>query len=159
MNHKLRQAFQKQRANAKLRGIAFEMTFQEWYDVWERSGKLELRGCGADKYVMARYGDVGPYAVSNVEIVTNSKNVKDSYSYHPRSLFDLRSKQIGTGRGWTLVDGKYQVTVSKKYIGRFLTEQDAVKAYKQAADAFLADAMTKSISNPLASDDRGGGRE
>src|ERR1700691_4303747 len=64
-------------ARAKRRGIPFELTFNEWWDIWTSSGHWNERGRYRHQYVMARHGDVGPYAVGNVKIITNSENVKE----------------------------------------------------------------------------------
>jgi hypothetical protein len=60
--------------NARQRGIAFLLTFKEWWAIWEASGKWEQRGYHRGQYVMARNGDVGPYAVGNVRICTGAEN-------------------------------------------------------------------------------------
>lgn len=71
-------AYLMQRHNARRRGIGFELTFPQWLGLWERSGKLDERGRGANRYCMARFGDAGPYAVGNVKIVTHSENSSES---------------------------------------------------------------------------------
>jgi hypothetical protein len=63
--------------NAKMRGNAFLLTFEEWLDIWTESGKFEQRGRGSLNYCMARHGDVGPYAIGNVRICTNRENIKE----------------------------------------------------------------------------------
>ena len=60
---------------AKLRKIAWEFTYESWWEVWESSGKWEQRGRGKGKYVMSRIGDIGPYSPSNVFIQLNELNV------------------------------------------------------------------------------------
>ena len=60
----------------KRRNIGFELTFEEWYDIWQKSGKWEQRGKGG--YCMARHNDTGPYAVGNVEIKHHSENMHDT---------------------------------------------------------------------------------
>jgi hypothetical protein len=60
--------------NARQRGVAFLLTFDEWWGIWNASGKWEQRGARKDHYVMARLGDVGPYAVGNVRICTHAEN-------------------------------------------------------------------------------------
>lgn len=70
--------FSQQRNSARLRGIAWEITFPEWVKVWAESGKLEQRGITADSYAMARFGDAGPYAVWNVSIITAAENARDA---------------------------------------------------------------------------------
>src|SRR6187399_1527185 len=65
------------KATAKRRGIAFELTFEEWMAIWEASGRFGERGRRAHEYHMARHGDLGPYTVSNVKIITTSQNAAE----------------------------------------------------------------------------------
>lgn len=62
-----------QKSKAKARNIAWEITFEEWWKIWEPY--WDQRGCGKDKLVMARHGDVGPYSPSNVSLITMQENV------------------------------------------------------------------------------------
>ena len=64
-----------QKSQAKQRGISFELTFEQWNDIWQKSGKWELRGRGRDKYVMSRVADKGGYTLGNVFIQSNLDNV------------------------------------------------------------------------------------
>jgi hypothetical protein len=70
----LKYKFMVQRRDAKYRGIAFLFTFEEWLQVWTDSGHLHERGSRRGQYVMARYGDVGPYSKDNVKIITAEEN-------------------------------------------------------------------------------------
>lgn len=79
-----RKQFMYQRSNAKGRGIDFCLTFWQWWTIWLESGRYELRGRSG--YVMARFGDVGPYAVGNVEIITSTENIKNGFIYKPASV-------------------------------------------------------------------------
>jgi hypothetical protein len=63
--------------NAEGNGVRFELTFDEWLQIWTDSGFLDQRGQG--KYVMARLGDKGPYAVGNVKIITAAENVREAW--------------------------------------------------------------------------------
>ena len=78
------QKYGRQRQTSKHRDIGWEITFPEWWKVWQDSGHWEHRGRGSG-YCMARIGDCGSYSVDNVEIVTNSENIKDSYLAKPYS--------------------------------------------------------------------------
>jgi len=71
-------AYERHKKNAKMRGIEFLLTLEEWYDIWRSSGQLKNRGCHKGQYVMARYNDVGPYAKWNVKIVTCSLNLEEA---------------------------------------------------------------------------------
>lgn len=73
----LRQAFGRQRASAKFRGIEFKFSFETWLGLWLSSGFLDQRGKGPDKYVMSRYNDTGPYCPENCFIQTFADNVKE----------------------------------------------------------------------------------
>jgi hypothetical protein len=86
----IRQKYSVHKACAKRRGIAFELTFEEWLEIWEASGHFEERGTRSHQYHMARHGDLGPYAVGNVKIVTASQNAAEGkgskgWKYPPRS--------------------------------------------------------------------------
>lgn len=72
---KLWGAYVTHRKHARGRGVDFLLTFDKWLAIWEESGHINERGNG--KYVMARYGDVGPYAVGNVRIITCGENVSE----------------------------------------------------------------------------------
>lgn len=128
-------AFRRQRNSAKHRGVSWEISFDEWMSTWKSSGKLELRGIGYGKYVMARYGDIGPYSKENIEIVPCEKNAKDARTNHPRTKQELQLASLGRGRGWARRGNSFQVVVSKKYIGSFKNQIDAELAYQRAASA------------------------
>ena len=57
-----------QKGKAKHRGIDFNLTFDEWWEIWQQSGKWEQRGFRKGQYVMSRKNDIGPYAIGNVFI-------------------------------------------------------------------------------------------
>jgi transposase len=69
-------AYGQQRKNAKFRGIDWEITFYDWWKVWEQSGHWEERGRGGG-YCMCRLNDTGPYAIDNVYIATGRENMRD----------------------------------------------------------------------------------
>jgi hypothetical protein len=70
-------AFSRQRANARNRGVGWDLTLWDWWVIWRDSGKWSERGRGSG-YVMSRKGDIGPYAIGNVFIQTGSNNVKEA---------------------------------------------------------------------------------
>lgn len=77
------QCFRQQRNNARLREIPWQMTFAEWWRIWQESGKWNERGRGHG-YCMARHGDRGPYAAWNVKIIhaplNNSEYIRRFWS-------------------------------------------------------------------------------
>lgn len=82
-DHPIRK-FESQRGNAKQRGIEWQLSFAEWWEVWQESGRWAERGRGSG-YVMARWADDGPYSVDNVYICTAAQNSSDSYITKPSS--------------------------------------------------------------------------
>lgn len=124
--------FMQQRRRAKSRGVEWLLTFDEWFSIWEASGKYAQRGPHKGQYVMARKGDIGPYAVGNVFIHLHSDNVRDGYSNERNK--DNRLRSLGTGRGWWFckkqTNKPYVVSVCGKLIGSFPTQAEAEAAYQ-----------------------------
>jgi hypothetical protein len=77
MNAYYRKCWIQQRAAAKQRRVPFQLSYEEWFGIWQHSGRLRQRGIGTGRYVMGRAGDVGGYASSNVAIVRFEENVRD----------------------------------------------------------------------------------
>lgn len=66
--------FAQQARHAKERGISWELTFSQWWSLWQESGHWEDRGRRSGQYVMCRRGDFGPYAIGNVYIASVEHN-------------------------------------------------------------------------------------
>lgn len=77
------------------RGIAWNITFPEWWKVWQDSGHYNERGIGSG-YCMSRVGDTGGYEVGNVEIKTIGENFSESFLKHPAS--ERRATAIKNGK-------------------------------------------------------------
>ena len=69
--------YNQQKAHAKQRGIEFLLTFEQWLELWTKSGHLNERGRGAGAYNMCRIADQGPYAIGNVFIGTTEQNSRE----------------------------------------------------------------------------------
>lgn len=82
--------YQKHKEHAGERGIPFLFTFEEWCNEWLQSGHWQERGTCGTCYVMARHGDVGPYAVGNVRITTATENILEGR--HFRGVESPRAK-------------------------------------------------------------------
>lgn len=75
----MKKQFLGQKHNAKLRGIEFLFTYEEWLNWWIATGKLEQRGKGRGKYCMMRKNDIGPYSIDNVFCGTIEQNSHDCH--------------------------------------------------------------------------------
>lgn len=108
-----RGAFSLQKRNAATRGIPWELTFWQWWSIWQASGKWDKRGRGQG-YVMCRSGDEGPYSASNVFIALaaeNSSERKGKKSGLPRGVRGLPNGKFAALRrigGKPLHLGTYQ---------------------------------------------------
>jgi hypothetical protein len=81
----------------KHRGIAFEFTYDEWVAWWKQHlgpDWFTLRGRGAGQYVMARFGDKGPYAAGNVKCITMGENCREATQGKNRGNAKLTKEQV-----------------------------------------------------------------
>jgi NUMOD3 motif len=83
---KHKQSYVSHKSSAKIRKIDFLLTYDEWFQIWFDSGHLEQRGCRLGQYVMSRPGDIGPYSVDNVRIITNAQNTNEAGIGNQRRL-------------------------------------------------------------------------
>lgn len=86
--------FLKHRQNARARGVEFTLTFEEWNDVWQKSGKWRKRGNRSGRYVMGRMGDEGPYAKGNVYIILFNANIGERNQTVVRKKHTARSTRV-----------------------------------------------------------------
>jgi hypothetical protein len=70
--------YRNQKHNADTRGVEWNLTLPEWWDIWQKSGHWDERGLGSGKYVMGRLCDMGSYSVDNVAIITHNENSRES---------------------------------------------------------------------------------
>jgi len=117
----MRDEWQHQKDNAKRRGIAFLLTFDQWRDWWLETGHYPERGRGKGKYVMARVNDAGPYELGNIKCLryevnaaeVNPASVKRSAANKSpawkaacgQALRRYNQKRLGTH--WKLINGKH----------------------------------------------------
>lgn len=94
MDELWRKRFRQQRKAAKERNIDFLLTYEEWLEIWQDSGHLHERGVRKGQYVMARFGDVGPYSVCNVKIITADDNRREG---HFDTMTEWHKKRIQIG--------------------------------------------------------------
>ena len=99
---------------AKRSGIEFLLTFDEWMKIWEDSGHFHERGCHRGQYVMARFGDKGPYAVGNVKIIKHEENGSEKVFVMGEEQ-KVHLRQIAIGRTFT---AETRAKISRKATGR-----------------------------------------
>lgn len=94
---KIYMRYSNKRYNAKAEGIGFELTFAQYcklvHDAGLKSSDLGYKG---NKYVLARYRDIGPYSETNCRFITQKENMDECASH-------------------TLYNGKFRKTARSKY--------------------------------------------
>ncbi len=122
---KMRYAFHIQKFTSGKRGIAFELTFEEWWDIWNRSGKWEQRGRCKGQYCMARFGDTGSYSVDNVRIITVKENQNE---YHlGRPLSEEHKKKVSESQKGKIIPADQRAKMSKWHTGKKLSDEHRTK--------------------------------
>ena len=86
-DHKLRHQYACQKGKAKHRGIDFNLTYEQWFDIWKNSGHLADRGCRQGGYVMSRIKDQGPYEIGNIIIQSKYANFFNYLRFGIISIF------------------------------------------------------------------------
>lgn len=79
--------FNSHKQTAKSRGIDFKFDFESWYTWWLNHGvdKNFPTASTAIRPCMCRYGDQGPYELSNVYLGTIGTNMRDYFKFTDRS--------------------------------------------------------------------------
>lgn len=123
-----RSRYKTQWNSANSRGVAWEITFEQWWEVWQASGHWAQRGRHKGGYVMSRAGDTGPYSPENVRITTNRENFIEAKS-HASKRDGVYFVLPGTPKPWW-------ARWKNKHLGYFATEQEAreVRAAAKVAD-------------------------
>lgn len=98
-----------QKAQAKLRGIEWRLTFYEWYKWWLDSGHYHERGRRQGQYVMGRIGDIGPYALNNIMCIQVKENGPYKNNTHCKRGHPLSGDNMFVG-----VQNGYSVRLCRK---------------------------------------------
>lgn len=91
-----RRKYSAQKKQAQMRGIEWELTFDEWLDWWGID--LDRRGVRAGQLMMCRVGDEGPYKLGNIYKGTPADNGRTRGAmywnkYGPRMKEEIRRAQ------------------------------------------------------------------
>ena len=101
--------------DAAARKITFLLTYEEWCRIWIDSGHAHEKGCRRGQYVMARFGDKGPYAVGNVRIVTTEQNHAEQWErpeYANKMSAVHKNKKYGPATRQKIREARLNTTAS-----------------------------------------------
>lgn len=123
-----------QRKSAKQRSVAWEMNFAEWWKIWQDSGHYDKRGRGHG-YMMCRFGDTGPYAAGNVEIITGVQNSADQWISGKKRKTAPPSEICKFGHPYAVTSGgtKYCKVCHAKYKREYRLKAKRTSKKTQAA--------------------------
>ena len=121
------------RNRAKRCGIPFKLSFEEWWRIWQESGKWESRGASKDGYVMSRCNDEGAYEVGNVFIQKHIMNARQGtnkvHSENPERNVTY-DKATDSYRVSMIIDG------NKYWLGRYKDKELATFVAQEAREKY-----------------------
>jgi hypothetical protein len=119
-----RSRFSIQKAHAKERGIEFDLSFEDWWSLWEQSGQWDNRGRKPEQYCMARAKDHGAYTLGNVSIVQVGSNLDEqlaSGKHVGRKLTgNAASSLFGLVDHMTQAAAGHKVGISQSQVARII---------------------------------------
>jgi hypothetical protein len=127
MMQEIRNKYSCQKSKAKHRGIDFQLTFEEWWDIWQQSGKWNERGFRKGQYVMSRKNDIGPYAIGNVFIQLSEDNHKQVVLSNETRLV-MKNKRLGNIESDETKQRK-RIAMMGKNIGKGRYNKEKLKVY------------------------------
>ncbi len=92
-NARIRSIYLNHKGGARRRGIDWEFNYPLWIRKWKESGHWNERGRNGYEYVMARYGDKGPYSYNNTKIITQAENLSEGNIGHTRWVGRKHTKE------------------------------------------------------------------
>ena len=84
--------FANSKRRAKQRDIEWQLSFDEWWKLWQDSGQWNNRGVGRGKYLLCRTNDVGPYSILNTRIDTWENNMDERDRLRGEGKYSQRGK-------------------------------------------------------------------
>lgn len=130
--------YHQHKGKATARGIPFLLTFEEWWDIWQSSGRWEQRGKRADQYCMARFGDKGAYERSNVRICPVGENTGEMRQGLPLRTRMSREEYMAADRLYKqkLRQGRVLLSPARaaKAMGRRMVVRDGVRRWAHPGD-------------------------
>jgi hypothetical protein len=83
--------YQNKAGHAKEKGIPFGLRFRSFLNFCRKTNYHKLRGTGPDDMVMDRIDNLGPYVMSNIQMLSNKENLR---KYHKHDKKRGKAKTI-----------------------------------------------------------------
>ena len=83
------QAFRRLKSHAKQRGKEFEITKEEFSQFCVKSEYLQRKGIQKECYHIDRIDEMKGYSLDNIQVLTNSENIKKYCKWAPRRKWKM----------------------------------------------------------------------
>jgi hypothetical protein len=120
-----------QRVDRNGNPVRMKMSFEEWLDLWEQSGKWHLRGNRKGCYCECRTNDLGDYEVGNVRIDTVSNNSKERNT-HSNIHSEETKQKIREARSKQVITYEHH----NRHRKRLVTPKGTFNSIREAADVY-----------------------
>ena len=124
-------AYREQKNSCRLRGIPWELPFEDWWRLWQESGHWNERGRTRDAYCLTRIDYAQPFSVANALITTLAESGRRlqvaTGCCQKRTKGGVYHLYPNLARGWV-------AEAKKKRLGYFASEAEA----RAARENFLA---------------------
>lgn len=117
---KPKKAYDDHRRHALDRGIGWQISYEEWLELWLESGKWPQRGKVKGKYQMCRYGDTGPYNIKNCYIGTVEQNQEDKAKIDIRAINSIVFEYLSSNK--TQYEVAKEFDVDQSYVSRLVNQ-------------------------------------
>ena len=123
-----KKAYDDQKRHANARNISWEISYEDWLEMWLISGKWSQRGRKKGQYCMCRYGDIGPYSVRNcyIDLTDNNQQVRweDVRKLLPQKYLDIVRLWYDSNLTQDAIAKRYDVDQS--YISKIISKYKKV---------------------------------
>lgn len=92
VNNPIRDAYSNLKSHAKQRGKEFDLTFEEFKEFAVRVDLIKNKGITKDSYHVDRVDDNKGYTKDNIQVLTNSENVRKENNRRKVLQYDWMSK-------------------------------------------------------------------
>lgn len=83
----------RQKAQAKFRKEAFELTFEQYCELWDTPEKWAARGRVAKSLVLTRIDIDGAWTMANVEIITRKEQIQRSQFVKRGAIYNIPNRK------------------------------------------------------------------
>lgn len=120
-----KKAYDDQKRHASARGIPWNLSYEDFLELWLVSGKWSQRGKKINDFCMCRFGDKGPYSKTNVFIGSVKDNLRERWV--DRELIDkgkaVEIRHLYSTRNHTQQEIADKFGVTQSYVSKIIGQR------------------------------------